>query len=75
MIGYDVTFSAAKSLSIVWATGDAEVRALCEEAFEAGVAKAVEYLESHAIWVRRGPGYEPAGGMYAASWTACAARR
>ena len=50
VIGYDVTFSAAKSLSIVWATGDAEVRALCEEAFEAGVAKAVEYLESYAIW-------------------------
>ena len=68
VIGYDVTFSAAKSLSIVWATGDAEVRALCEEAFEAGVAKAVDYLESHAIWIRRGRGYEPAGGMHAASY-------
>lgn len=49
VIGHDVTFSAAKSLSIVWATGDAEIRALCEEAFDAGVAKAVAYLESHAI--------------------------
>ncbi|MFN0029840.1 MAG: MobF family relaxase, partial [Acidimicrobiales bacterium] len=68
VIGYDVTFSAAKSLSIVWATGDAEVRGLCEEAFEAGVAKAVDYLESHAIWVRRGRGYEAAGGMHAASY-------
>ena len=41
---------------------------MCEEAFEAGVAKAVDYLESHAIWVRRGRGYEPAGGMHAASY-------
>ena len=68
VIGYDVTFSAPKSLSILWATGNAEVRALCEEAFEAGVATAVDYLESHAVWVRRGRGYEPAGGMLAASY-------
>jgi hypothetical protein len=68
VIGYDLTFSASKSLSIVWATGGPETRALCEEAFEAGVAKGVEYLESHAIWVRRGRGYESAGGMLAASY-------
>ena len=36
VIGYDITFSGAKSLSIVWATATPEVRALCEEAFEAG---------------------------------------
>jgi conjugative relaxase-like TrwC/TraI family protein len=68
VIGYDVTFSAPKSLSILWATGNAEVRALCEQAFEAGVATAVDYLESNAVWVRRGRGYEPAGGMLAASY-------
>jgi conjugative relaxase-like TrwC/TraI family protein len=68
VIGYDVTFSAPKSLSIIWATGDAEVRALCEEAFEAGVTAGVDYLESQAIWVRRGRGFEPATGMVAASY-------
>lgn len=39
VIGYVVTCSTAKSLSSVWATGDAEVRALCGQAFKAGVAK------------------------------------
>ncbi|MCC6436160.1 MAG: relaxase domain-containing protein [Acidimicrobiales bacterium] len=68
VIGYDITFSAPKSLSILWATGSPEVRALCEEAFDAGVAAGVDYLERHAIWVRRGRGYEPAGGMFAASY-------
>ena len=59
VIGYDITFSAPKSLSILWATGSPEVRALCEEAFDAGVAAGVDYLERHAIWVRRGRGARP----------------
>ena len=68
VIGYDVTFSAPKSLSILWATGDASIRGLCEEAFDAGVSAAVDYLESNALWVRRGRGYQPATGMLAASY-------
>lgn len=68
VIGYDVTFSAPKSLSILWATGSPEVRELCEEAFDAAVAVAVDHLERHAVWVRRGRNYEPASGMLAASY-------
>ncbi len=68
VMAYDVTFSAPKSLSIVWATADAATRRLCEEAFEAGVARGVEYLERNAVWVRRGRGHEPASGMIAASY-------
>ncbi len=68
VIGYDVTFSAPKSLSIVWAVGDTATRRLCEEAFEAGVARGLRYLEEQAIWVRRGRGHEQASGMIAASY-------
>lgn len=68
VMAYDVTFSAPKSLSILWATGSPEVRALVEEAFEAGVARGVAYLEANAVWVRRGRGSEPAGEMIAASY-------
>ena len=68
VMGYDVTFSAPKSLSIVWATGSPKVRVLCEAAFEAGVARGVEYLETHAIAVGRGSNQRPATGMLAASF-------
>ncbi len=68
VMAYDVTFSAPKSLSIVWATGDEATRLLCEEAFEAGVARGVEYLERNAVWVRRGRDHDPASQMIAASY-------
>jgi conjugative relaxase-like TrwC/TraI family protein len=68
VIGYDITFSAPKSLSIVWAVGDAATRLLCEEAFEAGVARGVRYLEQNAVWVGRGRNRRNAGGMIAASY-------
>ena len=68
VMAYDVTFSAPKSLSIVWATGDDATRRLCENAFEAGVARGVEYLERNAVWVRRGRDSVPAGEMIAASY-------
>lgn len=68
VMAYDITFSAPKSLSILWATGDAEVKGLCEEAFEAGVARGVRYLEEHAIAVGRGAGQKQASGMVAASY-------
>ncbi|MFN0026451.1 MAG: relaxase domain-containing protein [Acidimicrobiales bacterium] len=52
VIGYVATCSTAKSLSTVWATGAAEAQALCEQAFEASVTEAVDYVESRA----RSPG-------------------
>ena len=68
VMAYDVTFSAPKSLSIVWATGDEATRRLCQDAFEAGVARGVDYLERNAMWVRRGRDSMPAGDMIAASY-------
>lgn len=68
VMAYDITFSAPKSLSILWAAGDTPTRQLCEEAFEAGVARGVEYLERNAIYVGRQADRRPAGEMIAASY-------
>ncbi len=68
VMAYDITFSAPKSLSILWAAGDTATRQLCEEAFEAGVARGVEYLERNAIYVGRQADRRPAGEMIAASY-------
>ncbi len=67
-MAYDITFSAPKSLSIVWATGDEATRRLCEDAFEAGVAKGVAYLEQRALFVGRQQGRRQATNMIAASY-------
>lgn len=68
VMAYDITFSAPKSLSIVWAAGGEPTRRLCEEAFEAGVARGVAYLEQYAIFVGRQSGRRPASDMIAASY-------
>lgn len=68
VMAYDITFSAPKSLSIIWATGDEQTQRLCEDAFEAGVAKGVAYLEERALYVGRQEGRRPATNMIAASY-------
>lgn len=68
VMAYDITFSAPKSLSIVWATGDEQTQRLCENAFEAGVAKGVAYLEERALYVGRQEGRRSATNMIAASY-------
>jgi conjugative relaxase-like TrwC/TraI family protein len=52
--GYDLTFSAPKSVSVVWALGDHGVRAHVEAAHGAAVEAALVYLDSHAAFSRRG---------------------
>ena len=49
---WDLTFSADKSVSLLWAFGDAEVRRHVLEAFEEATAEAVAYLESVASSTR-----------------------
>ncbi len=52
--GFDLTFSAPKSVSLTWALGGegAEVAA----AHRASVAAALDYMQRHACWTRRGHG-------------------
>jgi hypothetical protein len=49
---WDLTFSADKSVSLLWAFGDDEVRRHIVEAFEESTAEAVAYLESVAASTR-----------------------
>ncbi len=72
--GYDATFSAPKSVSVLYALGDRDdVRAVVA-AHDAAVAGAIGYLERHACRVRRGGihgkgvRFEVGGGMVGAAF-------
>lgn len=54
--GWDLTFSAGKSVSVAWAVGDLQQKKTIEEAHGAAVRRALEYLQSEAVWTRRGKG-------------------
>lgn len=54
--GFDLTFSAPKSVSVTWALGGHPVSGVLAEAHRAAVAEALAYLERQACWVRRGKG-------------------
>jgi len=54
--GYDLTFSAPKSVSVLWAVGDEDVRAGIEEAQEAASRAALDVLLENASYGRRGKG-------------------
>jgi conjugative relaxase-like TrwC/TraI family protein len=65
-LGYDVRFSAPKSVSILYAVGSPEVRAAALRAHNAAVAEGLAYLERTACWVARGEGgkqLEPGAGF------------
>ncbi|ABD12695.1 hypothetical protein ThrDRAFT_03240 [Frankia casuarinae] len=48
VLGYDVTCSAPKSVSLLWAFGDEEIRRDVAAAMDAGVEAVLGYLERHA---------------------------
>ncbi|MFN8156356.1 MAG: MobF family relaxase [Candidatus Nanopelagicales bacterium] len=52
--GYDLTFSAPKSVSTLWALGDARTMTEIDAAHAAAVNAALGYLETHASLSRRG---------------------
>ena len=55
LMGWDLTFSAPKSVSIVWAGADAQHRQEIEQAHQRAVQEAFDYLEANTI-TRRGKG-------------------
>ncbi len=52
--GFDLTFSAPKSVSVLWSQSDAELRAAIEKAQRSAVEAALSYLEEEACRSRRG---------------------
>ena len=52
--GFDLTFCAPKSVSVLWGLGDREVSAVVRAAHDTSVDAALRYLEEQACWSRRG---------------------
>ena len=69
--GYDSTFSAPKSVSLLFGLGEGDVREQVRAAHDRAVREAFAYLERSAAAVRRGAGgtrVEPADGFVAAAF-------
>jgi conjugative relaxase-like TrwC/TraI family protein len=69
--GYDLTLSAPKSVSLLWALGDDRVAARVRQAHDEAVDAAIAYLDTGACVVRRGEGGRfrfPGTGLIAAGF-------
>ncbi|MBV9531844.1 MAG: relaxase domain-containing protein [Bradyrhizobium sp.] len=54
--GWDMTFSAPKSVSVLWALSEGHDREMIEQAHRLAVEAATTHLEETAGWARRGRG-------------------
>lgn len=54
--GWDLTFSAPKSVSVLWSQADQETALEIRAAHITAVEKAICYVENEALWTRRGKG-------------------
>ena len=54
--GWDLTFSAPKSVSVLWSQADGQTRAAIQAAHLAAVQAGLTYLENEASFSRRGKG-------------------
>ena len=54
--GWDLTFSAPKSVSVLWALSDEEERKAIQRAHDLAVEKSVAYIEDEFSFTRRGKG-------------------
>src|SRR3954454_11342471 len=54
--GFDLTFRAPKSVSVLWGTASPEVAHELRAGHDAAVGEALGYLERQACWARRGAG-------------------
>lgn len=52
--GYDLTFSPVKSVSVLWAISDPKTAAAIERAHQAAIKDALGFIESKALFTRRG---------------------
>ena len=75
LIGFDVTFSVPKSVSVLWAAADATTRAAITNAFAEAVQTGVAYLERHCAVTGRGADRVHGRGLTAATFTHATSRR
>jgi conjugative relaxase-like TrwC/TraI family protein len=70
VIGYDLTFSVPKSVSLLWARADGARQGAITAAVHEAVAAGMAYLEDNAAFVRTGARAkaQPAKGLLAASY-------
>ncbi|HXV05155.1 MAG TPA: MobF family relaxase [Solirubrobacterales bacterium] len=54
--GFDLTFSAPKSVSLIWALGGSDAAEAVMDAHHRSVAAALDYMQREACWTRRGAG-------------------
>lgn len=54
--GYDLTFSAPKTLSVLWAMAPREIQQAIQQCQFEAVTEAIRYLEQEAAFCRRGKG-------------------
>jgi conjugative relaxase-like TrwC/TraI family protein len=54
--GFDLTFSAPKSVSVLFGVGDDELRGAIQDAHDQAVVEALRYVEREAGMTRRGAG-------------------
>ena len=76
-IGWDLTFSFPKSVSVAWARADHDLRDAIQKAQEQAVKAAIDLLESNAAITRRGDGgalRESTVGLVAALFEHCTSR-
>ena len=72
--GYDLTFSAPKSISLLWTFGSPEIRDTVSEAHDRAVAGVLDQLSREACVVRRGANGKythGAAGFLAAAFRHC----
>ena len=68
MLGFDITWSAPKSVSALYAQGSGKDRQAIDESIEAAVAAGMNYIEREGFHVRRNGSQEVAKNMVAASY-------
>jgi conjugative relaxase-like TrwC/TraI family protein len=56
ILGYDIRFSAPKSVSLLWAIGSPQVQAALERGMDRAIEESLAHLEKHACFVQRGKG-------------------
>jgi conjugative relaxase-like TrwC/TraI family protein len=76
-LGWDCTFSAPKSVSILWARAEEDLRAKIQEAQTIAAKRGIDALERYASFTRRGKAgemLERTAGLVVATFNHCTSR-